>query len=353
MSTEKKKEISLKNTKAVIFEAYQEALRKLHNKKTENPQESVAKKTQQKNVDTATELSPENIVKSVAALKINLSGTLDKVEDMFLTEFRKFSDLKDAIQTETDHLAEIYQIKAEADSLAVMLLAQKEKQEEFESEKNNQTALLQKQREDFQREMEEKRHAWEKEKAQRAEEAKEAAEQLKKARKREEEEYSYQVKISRKKEQDQYAEEKAKLEKELAEKRMAFENEFRNREEQILSREKEFAELKKKVDGFSSELEKAVGEAEKTLAEKLTKEFNHEKELLAKETEGLLNLKNQTIQMLEDKIKEQEIFVKQLNQKTESADRNAKEVALKAIESSKVQWPGPVEYPVKKPEEKK
>ena len=188
MGEEKEAEISLKNTKAVIFEAYQGALKKLHNKETENPRESVAKKIEQKKVDAAAELSSENIVKSVAALKINLSGALDKVEDMFLDEFKKFSDLKGAIQTETDHLEEIYQVKAEADSLAVMLLAQKEKQEEFESEKNIQADLLQKQREDFRKEMEEKRSAWEKEKAKRVEETREAAEQLKKARQREEEE---------------------------------------------------------------------------------------------------------------------------------------------------------------------
>lgn len=53
-----------------------------------------------------------------------------------------------------------------------------------------------------------------------------------------------------------------------------------------------------------------------------------------KEQEGLIKLKEQTIQTLESRIKEHESYIKQLTQKTELADKSVKDIAIKAIESS-------------------
>ena len=83
---------------------------------------------------------------------------------------------------------------------------------------------------------------------------------------------------------------------------------------------------------------KAVKEAEKNATEKLKTQFGFEKELLLKEHEGLIKLRDQAIQTLESRIKEQDGYVKQLTQKTELADKSVKDIAIKAIESaSKVQ----------------
>lgn len=66
----------------------------------------------------------------------------------------------------------------------------------------------------------------------------------KKFRVREEEEYVYKRNLTRAKEQDQYLLEKQSLEKELAEKSLALEEEFRGREENISAAEKELRELR-------------------------------------------------------------------------------------------------------------
>jgi hypothetical protein len=331
-------EISMKNTKSEILKAYEEALKLVRSKETEKPQEKAVKESKKKLVESAAGFSSENIVKSISDLKINLNGTLDKVEDALLNEFKKFSDLREAIQIENTQLQEMYQIKTEADSLAVILLAQTETKEKLASEERDLAEKVEQQRRQFEQEMIDKRAVWDKEKTQRQEEIKEGYEQLKKTRKREEEEYNYRIQISRKKDADDYEEKKTNLEKELITKRADFESEFAQRESQIKAAENELNDLRKQVDNFPIELENAVKQTEISITERLTAQFKYEKDLLAKETEGLLQLKKQTVQNLETKIKEQDAFVKLMNQKTETAEKNAKDIVLKAIDSSKVQW---------------
>ncbi len=86
------------------------------------------------------------------------------------------ANIQDATKIEEKHLEDLYGIKAGADSLASILLAQKEKEEEFNTR------------------MDETRSLWEKEKIAQKEEAKEQKEQKDKNRKREEEEDQYTTK---------------------------------------------------------------------------------------------------------------------------------------------------------------
>lgn len=77
-------------------------------------------------------LSNEAIVKDIAGLKISLNASLEKLEHSLLEEYRMFSEVKEALDREARRLEEVYQISVNVDSLAALLLAQKEKKEEYE-----------------------------------------------------------------------------------------------------------------------------------------------------------------------------------------------------------------------------
>ncbi len=127
----------------------------------------------------------------------------------------------------------------------------------------------------FEQEMQEKRSFWQKEQEEFKLAIKEQDNLTKKLRVREEEEYVYKRNLTRAKEQDQYLLEKQSLEKELAEKSLALEEEFRGREENILAAEKELRELREQVEDLQTEKQQAILDTEQHVAQKLTLKYEY------------------------------------------------------------------------------
>lgn len=331
-------EISTKNTKNEILAAYDELIKKVQEKKTDEPKKVQEQQKQETVVKNAANLSNEGIVKEISGLKVGLSSALDKLSENFVSEFRKFEELQQAIKIEKQQLDDLYQLSANTDSLAAMLLAQKEKKEQFEQEMAARKAEFEEkirtEKERVEAEMAEKRTQWKKEQELYAAQNKDALDEKKKSQAREDEEYQYNLKITRKKEADQYEEKKQKLEKELADKKAAFEKEFAERETKIQVAEAELKDLRIKNAAFPAELEKAVTAATKAISERLETQFGFEKELKEKETEGELKLKDQIIGTLNAKIKDMETTIKELSQKAITAETSVKDIAIRAIESS-------------------
>jgi hypothetical protein len=325
-------ELSTKNTKNEILAAYDELLQKTQESKTEEPKKVQEKQIQETIVKTAAASSYDGIVKNLSNMKIELSSSLDKLGDRLVSEFKKFEELQQAIQIEKKTLEDLYQLSATTDSLSVMLLAQKEKKKQYEDEM---AALKSK----FEEDMSQSRLQWKKQQEEITEKLKEDADTLKKNRQRDEEDYQYTLKLTRKKETDLYEEKKAKLEKELAEKKATFEKDFAEREAKIKTAEKELAELKARNEAFPAEMEKAISAAVKNETARLKIENGFEKELTAKQTEGEMKLKEQTILALQSKIKDLELTIKELTTKAVTAEASVKDIAIKAIESSsKIQF---------------
>ncbi len=329
---------SLKNTKNEILSAYEELLKKMADKKTDEPKKVQEMQRQETIVKKAEGLSNETIIKGLAGLKVEITSSLDKLGEKFVEEYKKFEELQQAIQTEKKNLEELYQLSASTDSLSVMLLAQKEKKEQFEQETTaRKTELDEKikvEKERFETEMAERKTQWKKEQEIIQEKLKEENEKTVKTRKREEDEYQYALQLARKKETDLYEEKKQKLEKELTEKKAAFEKAVAERETNLKLAETELAELRLKSAAFPKELEKAVDAAVKAASEKTETVFRFEKELREKEVAGEIKLKEQTIQTLNTKINDLETSLKELSQKAVTAETSVKDIAIKAIEHS-------------------
>jgi cob(I)alamin adenosyltransferase len=123
-------------------------------------------------------------------------------------------------------------------------------------------------------------------------------------------------------------------EKKMAAKLADFEKSIAEREAKVVAAEAELESLRAKTSDFPAELEKAIKNAEKLVTDNLTRQFDFEKQLSQKHTEGELKLKDQTIQTLNARIKELEQSIKDLNSKVTNADSSVKDIAIKAIESS-------------------
>ena len=321
------KKLSTTSTKAEILDAYNELLQKMQTESRKNPKEEKVQEQKAETVKTATGLSAGGIVKGIADIKLDIAASLDKVEEALMQEFRKLEKLQQAIQYESAYLEDLYGIKANADSLAVLLMANKEKKQAFEKEAEEKKSV-------FDDVMLEKRQTWDKEQKDRLLQWKEEEETQKKMRKREEEEYRYNLTITRKKEEDDYNARKNAMEKELIEKKQLAEKDLAEREKTIAAKEAEFLELKKQAEAFSGTLDRAVTDACKLLEEKLNTRYGFEKELYNKEMESEVKLLKQTISSLQSKINEQESLISTLNEKTNIAGTQVQTIALKALEGA-------------------
>ncbi|MDP2335005.1 MAG: hypothetical protein Q8N05_00870 [Bacteroidota bacterium] len=342
-------EISLKNTKNEILSAYEDVLKKIQNQKTTEPKQVQEEKRQLEVVKKASENTTEGIVNGITALKLNIAKELDKLSEQLTAEYKKLEDIQSAIRLEKQNLDELYQVTASADSLAAMLQAQKEKKAFFEAEmaekrsafdekmkadKQSFDEKISSENESFETSLKAQKELWKTEQLKWAEQQKELKEKSEKDRKREEEEYTYNLKLTRKKETDIFEEKKANQEKELAEKKKAFDLEIARREAEVVAAETELKELRTKNAAFPAETEKAVAAAVKSATEKLQAEFRFEKELTAKQTEGEIKLKDQTIETLKSKIKDMEAIISESSKKAATAETSVKDIAMKAIESS-------------------
>ena len=81
-------------------------------------------------------------------------------------------------------------------------------------------------------------------------------------------------------------------------------------------------------------MDQAIKMAEKTLKDRLDLDFKHQSEMSAQKAESEQKLKDQMIVSLRDKIKEQDLLIHQLTDKTTSAETSMKEIAIKALDSS-------------------
>ena len=329
------KEIVAKtSTKNEIFDAYESLLKKVADIENMKPQEIREKEDKQTLVKKVSEITPDNIVRGIADLKLKVAAAFDQVEDSLLAEQKKLAEIRQAIEVQKTMIDELYQVKITADSMAAMLLAHKEKKLQLEAEARELKLALDQKREEFESEMSQKKSDWDKEKTRIQSELKEDKDKARKEHQREEEEYNYNLQIKRRKELDEYTEKRRKAEMDFAAKTSETEKNLNEREGLVAVREQELSQLHASVARFEEDLAKAVKDAEKSATDKQKTQFGFEKELLLKEHEGLLRLKEQTIQSLENRIKEQENYVKQLTQKAELADRSVKDIAIRAIDSS-------------------
>lgn len=320
-------EVSSKNTKNEILAAYQDLLEHVSDTKQETHQEIEKLHEEERLVTKASSYTIDHIITNLAQVKLSISQNLDQLEQKLLAEHRQFLELQTAIKIEKENIEKIHQIKINVDSLAALLLAQKEYKRSFDLE-------IEQKRKDYDHEVAQKRNLWRKEQEDYELEQKEVEARLKKERIREHEEYKYTLELERRRDSDLYAAKKESLEKEITEKRVEFQKEFAQREELLSSQEQKIESLRARVAQFPEELELAIENKEKSVTEGLENKYRYQTDLATKEIEGEKKLNQQIISSLREKIKEQEEQIKTLIQKVTDMGNQVQAMALKALESS-------------------
>lgn len=319
--------VTEKNTKAQVLEAYEKLLKKVEEKSNDNPREVQQRKEVAQTVKKASDSSGESILNQINKIKSEFISSLETVASELTEERKKLETIQNAISIEEKRLDDLYGLSATADSFSALLLAQKEQKEQFEQE-------MAARKEQLTLQIAETRAQWEKEKSAHDENLKAEKETISKLRKREEEEYAYATQQKRKQEQDEYNQKKNRQDNELKEQRLLFEKEFAEREKSLLESENELESLRSASERFPAQLAEAVQKAQSETEARLQTIYKYEKELQSKETQGLLNLKDQQVKSLEAKIKEMEVQLKEAGSKADNSEKTVKDIALKAIESS-------------------
>ena len=317
---------TIKNTKSEILEAYDELLKQVEKNKSVRAEEQ---KDQMKSdiVQRASSEGAKDILHKIAELKVQVNDNLESLGKNLLHERSRLADLQKAIEIEQAKIKDTHEIMANANSLEVLLLAQKKKKEEFEQ-------WIEAEKEKFRTEMAEKKVYWVKEKQEYEQTQKDKVELQKKQWKRQEEEYEYQQKITQQKDDDEYQLKKHLLERELEDRRKKLEAEFALRESAISAQEQELVELRKLKDESEKTLKEHVESARKQLTTELEQKYKFTSELKQKETNAENSLLKQNIKFLEEKLQEKNKTIDVSNQQLVSSQAQSQELAKKVIEAN-------------------
>ena len=315
-------EVSVKSTKEQILAAYNEVLTKLTDKQIATPQEQ-KKQEEAKEIVIKANHSSDDILNDLSALKSKTIKQIDSLSEQILSEFEKLSNLREAITIEQKHLQDLYQINDTANTLSVLLQTQAEQKEQFKLE-------MEQTKQAFEEEMTVEKSHWHGQRTQFELDYKEQKDILGKTRKREEEEYIYTLELNRRKEIDEYNNKKATTEKELFE----LKNNLLKQEADLIEKEKNYDALKMQVEQIPIHIKEAVSSAEELLSTQLSQQYEFQTQLKQKESEGILKLKEQSINYLEDKIKRQEAIIKELTDKADLATQQVQSIACRALDTS-------------------
>ena len=301
----KKEEITLKNTKAEILDALNEALER--EKSISKMKYEPEKEEETRKKEKAIEKSKENVEQKIFSEELN----------------NKFKDLETAIEAEEEKLKKLYGIEKELENLVIVINAGKDYMNELENKKTKKTEEVNNNINELEEKYKLKNEELEKEY-----EAK--ARNLKIERDREYEEYNYNLKREREISNNKWEDEKAQRESELEEK----EKETTKLLEEAKSNAEYMKEIENKVNEISSLLEKEYIRGRKEATSELEKEHKYATELLRKDFQNTIDRQNDKIESLKEEVEKLNTDKGALQEKLDQAYNQIKEMATKTVEAT-------------------
>ncbi|MDO8724172.1 MAG: hypothetical protein Q7J31_18380 [Syntrophales bacterium] len=323
------KKLTPTNTKQEMLQAYNALLKELEEKQEGElkPEKKIEEKKTKEAVQVAESLTTEGVGKEIANLKMEIGKTLTRISDQLEGEVNRFVAIRNAIGAKEKEIGELYEIEKAAMSLAALIEAQNQKRQEF-------TAEMEDKKETLRQEIDETRTAWKKEQEEHDAAVKERDAAEKKRQTREKEEFDYAFKREQQTATDRFTYEKAKLEKELKDKKEQLEQELKAREAAIAAKEAELNDLRKQAAQHPKELETSVTRAIKEISEHLLMEAKSREDLLKKDAEGVCNVFNARIESLEKTTKEQAERLAAQTKQLEAAYQKVQDIAVKTVEGA-------------------
>lgn len=299
------KMMTVKNTKQEILEAYNEAITKLNENKTQ----TIVQEQEEKRIER---------VKADAKEMVNMNILNPEIVE-------RYKNLDEAITLAQKELDDLFEIKAQALSFEALMVAKNKKLAELDDEiKYKEQAIKDRvteanvQYEDAVKRM--NNDLADKKKT------------LDKERVREEEEYAYNLKRERQKENDAWEDEKAEREGAVK----AREEAVAKREQDVTSQEAYIKALEQQVDEMPEVVEEAVAKAMAEAKSKSDKTYSIEKAHLIKEHEWATKNLTCQIEDLKRQLEEVQAAKRLADEKLDKAYAEMKTLATTTVQSSGV-----------------
>ena len=301
----KNEEITLKNTKAEILDALNEALER---EKTMSKMKYEPEKEEKKQkVEKAIETTRENVEQKIFSEDLN----------------NNFKDLETAIQAEEEKLKNLYEVEGELANLVVVVNAGKDYMNGLEGEKKTKT-------EEVNNSIKELEEQYKMKKEKLEEEYEFKAKTLKIERDREVEEYNYKQKREREIANNKWEDEKAKRENELSKR----EAEVTKLLEEAKSNAEHIEELEGQVNEIPVLLENEYIRGREDTKKELEREHKYATELLKKDFQNTIDRQNDKIASLKEEIEKANSERTSLQEKLDQAYNQIKEMATKTVEAT-------------------
>ncbi len=301
----KKEEITLKNTKAEILEALNDALEREKNisKMKSNPE----KEEKERKVKEAITASKANVEKNIFSQEL----------------IQKFNDLELAITSEEEKLKTLYGIEKELNDLTVVMNAGKDCLAQIEAQKQEETEKLKSSIKELEEELKQKTEDLQKEY-----DLKSKA--LKLERDREIEEYNYKTKREREISNNKWEDEKKQREEKLKQEEL----ETKKLLEEAKVNANNLKTLEKQVEEIPSLLEKEYLRGKKEATTELEKENKYTTELLKKDFQNTIDRQEDKIKSLQEELEKANQLNATLQEKMDKAYVEIKELATKTVEAT-------------------
>ena len=288
----KKEEISLKNTKAEILEALNEALER--EKNINKVKSDPIKEEKEKKTKEAVETSKENVSKNIFSDELN----------------NKFNSLEMAIAAEEEKLKDLYGIEKELANITLVVNAGKDVLREIEDRKTLETDKLNESIKSLEEMYQKKKNELEQEYDLKAK-------TLKLERDREIEEYNYKLKRDR---------EIDNLKNKELETKKIF--------EEAKEKESYLKDLENKVSSIPDMIQKEYERGVKETTANLKKEYDYQIELLKKDYQNTIDRQNDKIESLNNEVNKINELNNKLQDKLDKAYLEMKELATTTVEAN-------------------
>ena len=301
----KKEEITLKNTKAEILEALNQALEreKNINKTKSDPQKEEVERKKKESISE----SKENIKQNIFS-------------DELIT---KFKNLETAIEALEEKLKNLYGLEGELNNFTLVVNAEKDFLADLEIKKKVETEKLETSIQELEAEYKKKNKELEEEYAAKAK-------ALKLERDREVEEYDYKLKREREIVNNKWEDEKKIREVNLKN----LEDEAKKKLKEVTEKETYLKELEQKVEGIPEMMLKEYERGRKEATAELKKEQEYQTELLKKDFQNTIDRQADKIKSLEGELEKISALNVSMQDKMDKAYVEMKELATKTVEAN-------------------
>ena len=301
----KKEEITLKNTKAEILEALNQALEreKNINKTKSDPQKEEVERKKKESISE----SKENIKQNIFS-------------DELIT---KFKNLETAIEALEEKLKNLYGLEGELNNFTLVVNAEKDFLADLEIKKKVEIEKLE-------TSIQELEALYKKKNKELEEEYATKAKALKLEQDREVEEYDYKLKREREIVNNKWEDEKKIREVNLKN----LEDEAKKKLKEVTEKETYLKELEQKVEGIPEMMLKEYERGRKEATAELKKEQEYQTELLKKDFQNTIDRQADKIKSLEGELEKISALNVSMQDKMDKAYVEMKELATKTVEAN-------------------